>query len=629
MSKNAPIEYGVGENKKEKELQNITKREYALMTISQKEDFENAGRAAYDTDIKTISNPNGEGPWKRKRAKMNIQSNFTLEQEDNKNFNINNYEIDELYDLLALQKDTATKTDIDESVQDMKDTLDKNSDENNQNIISTYKTFFTEAGDTLKEFIDNNKTPLRTGSQIVQTPNLSKIRRAVLSCRDTIVINSNRVPREIKTTICPDNTFTFKPNRYRKTNFEVFLEFKLKDSLKMALGNVTIPMAGYFSIDPAYNTNNFTVYDISNSRTICIELETQQPRETEYTGFLNSIHRALAQVNIFDLSFNINDNSKFFIKTDNPTGYRIDWLGGDCDSMYCVGTTIKKPNKFDRPESTLGYLLGFDTTPDENNQSIITIKKDQPAIAIRGCSGIKGTNGFWLELTDYTGNSQNHNTVTISKPIQNFKQPYYFQAIKNRIGIDSSLNFCEKYTENHKRPKRKGTNNNSLFNNDLDKLTQARKYTILSHQAANNGISVNSGGNSGVGSSGGGRIGGGGGPGGGGSSGGGNNHKTMVFYIQRRTDRGGPPGSIRQPIQFSGSRENICPIVYNGKTDIIKLGIALKDDNDFLIDLHGSGIIITWNTDAFFETPDDKRGKDSYGNIINEPDGIKDSEQGL
>ena len=102
----------------------------------------------------------------------------------------------------------------------------------------------------------------------------------------------------------------------------------------------------------------------------------------------------------------------------------------------------------------------------------------------------------------------------------------------------------------------------------------------------------------------------------------------MCFYIQRLASGGGPPGTIRQPIQFNGSRNNICPIIYNGKTDIIKLGIALKDDNDFLVDLHGGGIIITWNTDAFFETPDDRRGIVN-GKVVNEPDGIKDSEQNL
>ena len=45
----------------------------------------------------------------------------------------------------------------------------------------------------------------------------------------------------------------------QKTNFEVFLQFELKDTTRLALGNVVIPMAGYYSIDAAYETNYFGI----------------------------------------------------------------------------------------------------------------------------------------------------------------------------------------------------------------------------------------------------------------------------------------------------------------------------------------------------------------------------------
>ena len=139
-------------------------------------------------------------------------------------------------------------------------------------------------------------------------------------------------------------------------------------------------------------------------------------------------------------------------------------------------------------------------------------------------------------------------------------------------------------------PSRKGTSNTSAINNDLDKLTRAQKYSILSHKAANDAASnstanTNSKTNSSTLSS-------------------GRKPKTIVFCIQNPNGGGGPPGTIRQPIQFSGQRDNICPIKFNGKTDIVKLGIALKDDNGYLVDLHGGGIIITWNTSKFLDTPE-------------------------
>ena len=50
-------------------------------------------------------------------------------------------------------------------------------------------------------------------------------------------------------------------------------------------------------------------------------------------------------------------------------------------------------------------------------------------------------------------------------------------------------------------------------------------------------------------------------------------------------------------LKYDGGGGKICPIEYSGNTDIVKLGIALYDQNDFLVDLNGEGIIVTFNAD--------------------------------
>ena len=178
---------------------------------------------------------------------------------------------------------------------------------------------------------------------------------------------------------------------------------------------------------------------------------------------------------------------------------------------------------------------------------------------------------FYLQFTDYTNSSINHNTVSISKPIQNFKQPYYFNSIKSRVGIDNSLNFCENYKEINKRACRKGTANNNNFN-DLDTLTQAQKYSVTSNHSANNPpVSTNyTSANKGP--------------------------KVIRFPIPAKLG-GGLGNELIHPISFNGRRHEICPIIYDGKTDIIKIGIALYDQNDFLVDLNGEGIIVAFSAD--------------------------------
>ena len=127
----------------------------------------------------------------------------------------------------------------------------------------------------------------------------------------------------------------------------------------------------------------------------------------------------------------------------------------------------------------------------------------------------------------------------------------------------------------------------------MDTLSKAQKYTMKAIEAANNKINGNT--NDPRGPSGPGGPGAPSGPSGpsGPSAGIG---KKIRFPIPRG-EFGGPPGTLVHPIRFSGTKDNVCPILFNGITDIIKLGIALFDENGFLVDLHGEGIIVTFNTD--------------------------------
>jgi len=566
---------------KELALDKITKNETNQMTDEQRKKFYKAGIEKYGTK-----------EWERRIIDIDY---IELNKEDE--LDVENYTINDLFDLLDLEEEGPLDGNFEDyiknAVDEMKETLEKNSNSDNMENIKKYIKFFEDAGEKLIEFKINGTT--ETSDNLIQTPDISKIKRNLISCSQTVTVNSNfDIPQKVISTICPDGSFQYNVDRYQKTNFEVFLEFKLSDTSKLILGNVIIPLSGYFSIDSAYNTNSFTIKDISNNKTTCIELPPQQPKPGDssikaFVGFIASFQESLTSVNITDVSLNVGtgSNTGFFeISTTSVSGYEIDWLAGDCDTLQCIGQK-SNPTTRDRPTSTLGFLMGFNT--DQNGGKII-ITNAKKARAERGYSSMIGSKMFYLQLTDYTGSTINYNKVHISKPIQTFKQPYYFNSIKTRIGIDNSLNFCEKYKETNKRSSRKGTANNTDIN-IMDTLSQAQKYTMKAIEAANNKINGNT--NDPRGASGPGGPGGGTGGRPGGGTGGG---KTIQFPIPRG-EFGGPPDSLVHPIRFSGRRDNVCPILFTGITDIIKIGIALLDENGFLVDLHGEGIIVTFNTD--------------------------------
>jgi len=571
---------------KELALDEITKNETEQMTDQQREEFYEIGKATYGPEL-----------WEKKIIEIDYYELNKKPELDAKN-----YSKKDLFDLLGLEEEGPLDGNFEDyiknAVDEMKETLEKNSNSDNMDAVKKYKVFFDEVATRLIK--ENNETTTQITDTLIQKQDISKIKRNIIPCAQTVIINSDfDVPPTSTSTICPDGSFQYNVNRYHKTNFEVFLEFKLSNTSKLTLGNVIIPLSGYFAIDSAYNTNTFTIKDISTNESICIELEPQQPKQenpavpgSAYEGFISSFHESLNSVNIYDISLNIISSGPFAghfgISTDSIKGYEIDWLGGDCDTIYCVGGKSNLTTK-NRPTSTLGYLMGFDTEITTNNrdpakQGKLSIKKSDGVVkAVRDHSGMIGSNMFYLQLTDYTGSTKNHNKVNVSKPIQTFKQPYYFNSIKSRVGIDNSLNFCEKYKETNKRSSRKGTASNTDIN-FLNQLTNAQKETIKAHAAANKAAedeSPSSGGGSGRGS-------------GVGSDSGG---IQIRFPVLPDKNRGGPPGKLVHPIRFSGSKENVCPILFGNSTDIIKIGIALLDSNEFLVDLHGGGIIVTFNTD--------------------------------
>jgi len=556
------IEYG----NKFKILEDITTEDIQEINNRQREKLYFLGNKKY-----------GKEEWEKKLIDLDP---YIID--DKPEWHVKNYDINDLYDLLDLEKEVILALSIVDAKQVIKNAVDKmivaleqNRTDTNKDTIIKYKKFFDDVGKRLKVSIISprpEQTPV--SDNFLQKPDINKIKRSVISCAQTIIINSEidvKIPP--KTTTCPDDSFKYKVNRYQKTNFEVFLEFKLSNTSQLILGNVVIPLSGYFSIDPAYNTNTFTIKDNSDNTTNCIELEPQKPNAVDgFSEFIINFHDSLNSSAIFDLSLNYNSSAeKFELFTDSIEGYTINWIGGDCDIIYCNGDHA--PTAKERPVSTLGFLMGYDTEPNADGEAPLIIKKNLNYVkAKRISSRMMGTSMFFLQFTDYTNSSINHNKVNISKPIQNFKQPYYFNSIRSRIGIDNSLNFCGKDLETNKRQSRKGTANNNIFN-DLDTLTHAQKYSAKSNHAANKAVDTNNYTYPSNGPS-----------------------KIIRFPIPARVV-GGPGDKLIQPIQYSGGGGTICPIEYNGKADIIKIGIALYDQNDYLVDLNGEGIIVTFSAD--------------------------------
>jgi hypothetical protein len=583
----------------------ISDNEIEKMTFSQKQSFETIARQIEGDDY----------------------GKFIKEFEGKDDLNVDFYSVNELFDLLDIEP-TTDKDKIRDYVLAMKNILDKNSNDTNINAVEIYKAFFDEVEDKLISSIDNNNTNLfANNSQVIQKPpKLNKIKRTLVDCNTIIQLDSqNNVP-PIDTTACPDEQTIRRLRRYNKTNFEIFLEFKLKNNLKMALGNVVIPIAGYFPIDSAYNTNNFSITDLSSNKTSCIELPPLAPliKNENFKNFRDTFNSFLFEAGIRDVTLNYITTGMYtgrFSVDSSKNHYEINWLSNDCDLFGCQEKNTNNPRPETRKNSTLGYLIGFATNGGRILQDKIRFKPDEPAVAARHPK-LGGTNYFKLQFKDYSTSRISHNKAIIAKKTTTFKQPYYFKSIKNRIGLDNSLNFCGDLVSDTKRASRKGTNNDSNFNSIFDNLTQKQKFAIQAIEQANRAASgnisnpvnnVDDAGRTIV------------------DTNNGNNPNPennvdddtnkqsdvrSVTYIIARDQLTNEPGQLRQPIRFSGSRENVCPIQYSGNTDVVKLGIALRDENDFLVDLHGDGIFVEFSSQQYFESPYDLNA-----------DGIDDSMQ--
>ena len=295
----------------------------------------------------------------------------------NDDLNAELYSINELFNLIDLQP-TSDKNKIRDYIQQMKDILDKNSNSNNLTAVENYKDFFDDVEDKLISNIDNNNTNLfSNNSQVLQKPpNINKIKRTLVDCNTIIQLDSNRQPDPVDTTPCPDEQAIRRLRRYSKTNFEVFLEFKLKNNLKMSLGNVVIHIEGYFPIDSAYNTNNFSIIDLSTNKSTCIELPPLAPliKNENFKNFRDTFNGFLFDAGIEDVTLSINRRGLFQIDS-SENHYEINWLSSDCDIYSCYEKNVNNPKPETRRNSTLGYLLGFATEQGAvNPQSQIRFK---------------------------------------------------------------------------------------------------------------------------------------------------------------------------------------------------------------------------------------------------------------
>jgi hypothetical protein len=649
-------------------------------------------------------------------------------------FDVKNYSINDLLDLFSLDPTTVSDvSEINDSADELISVLDQNVNEDNKEIKDAYKKFFLEAKDILVNWLEDSKTETHTDG-FTQKKNIKKISKRNVNCSEKVQIDTSIIS-DRKIIACLPGSTPVELNRYAKTNFEVFLQFELKDTTRLALGNVVIPMAGYYSIDAAYETNYFgikiddpeietytltnamtggsidmtiggktlttvnfitdskttlealrdifnsetgsdgtiggklyahssldgaimvvesntvfkiigkegiddidnvtafggtydslNVHNITNttkirtSNSYCIELPNILPKYP-YTDLISLLSDALDDVNIpsSDITFNFNEfelqRFSITVNKNNYKVYTIDWLAQDCEiSCQKISTGMGKIR-----DNTLGHKMGWVTNDSsDRKRSIIKLSRNTgvglPNAAIK--NGIEkdrltegprvatlspslfGTKFFKLQVTDFSRLRINYKNVGIASKVKNFKQPYYFNSLKSRIGFDCDFNLKEKYKENIARSSRKGTSNPNTFSSGLDSLTQAQKYTARAIENAkrSNDDTSNVDNNEGPGPS-------------DNSTGGGSENSniyggvseeatTTTFIIPRDIK----DDVLRAPIQYNGSRDNLCAIEYSNKTNIVKLKIALKDDRNRLVDLHGDGVFVTFNTEKSYET---------------------------
>lgn len=402
----------------------------------------------------------------------------------NLDLNIDNYEIDDLKELLDVDENT--------TIGDIKSITELAVNKFNELKNQAAAIFFREAGDKLVENFENKPIddfekeemgdakfedvesripPSREVENIPKTYN-NKIVPGTLNPTMRNVYNTtaniDSQYREIYTNTFDCSGSLNDDNQIIRmdssTDYTFDLNEPLREVLSISIGSVELPLSWY-NISEKMGTNRF---DISGTPIVIDE------------GFYNTIEEVIKAIQgekntqnsgVWDISYN-----KRTGKTDisGATTTTIDFV---YDSSNCsIGPKINH---------NLGWLLGF-------RQPKYTLTSSTKLIS-ESIADIYGPRYFFIKLGDFQNNRLTDRLTTLTNNNNTFKMPEYYKKYETSYAYCKTNNDThtmgfqenqEHHAKTHDRSSRKGTDTAGPLSAEmgeivdgLNNLTNAQKYT--------------------------------------------------------------------------------------------------------------------------------------------------------
>jgi hypothetical protein len=372
------------------------------------------------------------------------------------NENVNQYNIDH-----EENDEDDNNTITDETIMNQKQYFDDD-DKNQSNKV-------TDRNNKVKLFDDDTHFQMkkkRLGvNQSYEVPvvqgTINPMQKNVLT--KTVVINSNYRP-----ILFPyANSDLNKPSF--NTDFTVTLSETLHNVVSIELYSIQIPRTWY-NIDSYTGNNSFSIYNSTNfTEKFIITIPSGNYNEdfSNVSNFEKLINgKILEKIPSGELSLKWDSASKYrfyFNNTDLSNNYTIEFYNPkgfiDSSGNGASCTTTSYPN------NSLGWTLGFRTTPDEDNIVYIDVEKAQSNLNpsreyAEAYPKMFGSHNAFIVLDDFNKNRQSRGVVGASDITTKISIPTY--ASNDNVGCDSS------------------TNKPSYLKTAPRRLTQAQLYTINS-----------------------------------------------------------------------------------------------------------------------------------------------------
>lgn len=441
---------------------------------------------------------------------------------DGTDFNIENYDIEELAAILNISNFPINESKVVERVMELenkftderyknffrkagKKLIEKFNQYNEETWENAYKKENSEGARVLQEqyqeltkeeeenkynqLLEQNHVIIgqekKTLIQNIQTKNITQGEKNPLHRREIKrIINFDSHYREIldpDSVPCPDISKNTAKRLYTSTNYTVDLNEPLTNVVDITLKDVNIPHHWYV-FDTDYGTTKFII-DVDGGATKTITIDDGDYLQDDLMTEINS--KIVSMLSGINISFSYKSSTGRLTITNNHTeDITITWY----PMIESIDSCSENTGSGGRANYNLGWLLGF------HEDTSIKILKDGGTVTAGSIINVTGPNYFLLTLDDFNNNKPNKDLISfVGQKKTLFKMPAYY----NSQTMDPTTGVGNFYPGHENEAKYScidvadvNNNDRGCSNTDLNidlrsNLTKAQQQTVDSHRLAN------------------------------------------------------------------------------------------------------------------------------------------------